>query len=144
MLKQLLNVRYSSARHRHCHRHHPFALPFSKEKPSGRGCVQFYFLVLESFRLCSIGTNPFNQNRFWLIWLKLPMKLDLRFEDEDDYEYEIFSIPSCARAWASVILAGKRDSCRHSATWYSKNRSWRREQVIKCEKFLSFFDRERA
>ena len=31
------------------------------------------------------------------------MELDFRFEDEDDYEYEIFSIPSRARAWASVI-----------------------------------------
>ena len=50
------------------------------------------------------------------------MELDLRFEDEYDYEYEIFSIPSRARVWASVILAGKRDSRRHSTTWYSKNR----------------------
>ena len=31
------------------------------------------------------------------------MELDFRFEDEDDYEYEIFSIPSRARVWASVI-----------------------------------------
>ena len=37
-----------------------------------------------------------------------------RFWDEDDYEYEIFSILSSARAWASVILAGKRDSSRYS------------------------------
>ena len=37
------------------------------------------------------------------------MELDFRFDDEDDYEYENFSIPSRARAWASVILAGKRD-----------------------------------
>ena len=37
-----------------------------------------------------------------------------RFEDKDDYE--IFSILNIARAWA-----GKRDSCRHSATGLSKN-----------------------
>ena len=36
------------------------------------------------------------------------------FLDECDYEYEIFSKPSSARAWTSVILAGKRDSHRHS------------------------------
>ena len=36
------------------------------------------------------------------------MELDFRFEDEDDYEYEIFSIPSRARAWASVIKDFKK------------------------------------
>ena len=44
-----------------------------------------------------------------------------RFWDEDDYEYEIFSILSIARAWTSVILAGKRDSRRHSTTSFSEN-----------------------
>ena len=29
-----------------------------------------------------------------------------RFWDEEDCEYEIFSKPSTARAWTSVILAG--------------------------------------
>ena len=38
-----------------------------------------------------------------------------RFKDE----YEIFSIPSRARSRASVILAGKRDSRRHSTTSFS-------------------------
>ena len=33
-----------------------------------------------------------------------------RFEDVDHNEYEIFSILSIARAWTSVILAGKQDS----------------------------------
>ena len=41
--------------------------------------------------------------------------------DETDYEYEIFSILSSARAWNSIILAGKRDSRRHSTTNFSKN-----------------------
>ena len=36
-----------------------------------------------------------------------------RFYDENDYEYEIFAIVSSARAWGSVILAGKRGSRRH-------------------------------
>ena len=46
-----------------------------------------------------------------------------RFWDEDDYEYEIFSGAglSSACAWASVILAGKRDSRRHSITSFSEN-----------------------
>ena len=44
-----------------------------------------------------------------------------RFEDEDNYGYEIFSILSSARAWTSVILAGKRDSRRHTTTSISEN-----------------------
>ena len=32
----------------------------------------------------------------------------LRFQDENDYEYEIFSVLSNARALTSVILAGKK------------------------------------
>ena len=48
------------------------------------------------------------------------------FRFEDDYEYEIFSVLSSAHAWASVILAGKRDSRRHSTT------NLRGKQVIKC------------
>ena len=44
-----------------------------------------------------------------------------RFWDEDDYEYEIFPILSSARAWTSVILAGKRDSSRRSTTSISEN-----------------------
>ena len=45
----------------------------------------------------------------------------LRFEDKDDYEYKIFSKLSIAHAWASVILAGKQDSCCHSTKGFSKN-----------------------
>ena len=44
-----------------------------------------------------------------------------RFEDENEYEKEIFLILSVARAWASVILAGKRDSRRHSSSSISEN-----------------------
>ena len=43
------------------------------------------------------------------------------FRFEDDYEYEIFSILSSTRAWASVILAGKRDNLCHSTTGFSEN-----------------------
>ena len=43
------------------------------------------------------------------------------FWDEDDYKYEIFSMLSIAHAWTSVILAGKRDSRRHSTTSFSEN-----------------------
>ena len=43
-----------------------------------------------------------------------------RFQDENDYEYEIFSIASSARAWGSDILAGKHGSRRHSTTSFSQ------------------------
>ena len=53
-----------------------------------------------------------------------PLDSDLlesfRFEDEEDYEYEIFSIQSIAHKWTSVILARKRDSCDHSTTSFSE------------------------
>ena len=44
-----------------------------------------------------------------------------RFEDDNDYEYDIFSVLSSARAEASVILAGKSDSLRHYATGFSES-----------------------
>ena len=44
-----------------------------------------------------------------------------RFSDEYYYEYEILSILSRARAWASIILAGKCGSRRHSATSFIEN-----------------------
>ena len=53
------------------------------------------------------------------IWI-LVKKRTLRFFDEDDYEYKIFSILSIGQAWTSVILAGKRDSRRHSTTSFSE------------------------
>ena len=43
-----------------------------------------------------------------------------RFWEEYDYEYEIFSMVSSARAWAGVIWAGKRGSRRHSTTRFSE------------------------
>ena len=44
-----------------------------------------------------------------------------RFWEEYDYEYEIFSMVSSARAWAGVIWAGKRGSRRHSTTSFSES-----------------------
>ena len=41
--------------------------------------------------------------------------------DQDEYDYEIFPILIVTHAWASVILAGKRDSRRHSTTTFSEN-----------------------
>ena len=41
--------------------------------------------------------------------------------NEEAYKNWIFSILSGARAWTRVILAGKRDSRRHSATRFSEN-----------------------
>ena len=54
------------------------------------------------------------------IWI-LVKKRTLRFFDEDNHEYEIFSILSIAQAWTSIILAGKRDNCRHSTMGFSEN-----------------------
>ena len=36
-----------------------------------------------------------------------------RFWDEHDYEYDMFSIPSRACAWTSVILAGNMSAFYH-------------------------------
>ena len=61
-------------------------------------------------------------------------------ETRNDYQYSIFSVLSIAHAWASVILAGKRGSRRHSATCFSEN-------VVVAEtgyQVLSFCYRERA
>ena len=41
------------------------------------------------------------------------------FEDENDYEYEIFATLGIARAWARITLAGKKR--RHSTTSFSVN-----------------------
>ena len=50
------------------------------------------------------------------------MKIEsFRSWDKDDYEYEMFSVLSSARAWTNVILAGKRGSPRHSTTSISEN-----------------------
>ena len=44
-----------------------------------------------------------------------------RFQDEYDSEYEIFLEINSARAWTSVILAGKQGSRRHSTMSFSEN-----------------------
>ena len=65
-----------------------------------------------------------------------------RFQDEDDYKSEIFSILSSARARTNVVLAGKCCSRRQS-TSFSEN-------VVVAEtsyqmlEILSLSDRERA
>ena len=65
------------------------------------------------------------------------------FRFEDDFEYEIFSILSIARAGTSVILAGKLDSRRHSTTGYSENVAVAGTSYQMLE-VLSFCYRERA
>ena len=63
-------------------------------------------------KLCSPFTGP-NLNNFELHGYCLDILESFTFWDEDDYEYEIFSVLSSARAWTNVILAGKRESCRY-------------------------------
>ena len=65
-----------------------------------------------------------------------------RLEDDNDYEYEIFSILSIARTWTG-ILAGKRDSRRHSTTGFSVNAEVEEKSYLALEVLL-FCDRERA
>ena len=65
--------------------------------------------------------NTHEQSRANFKSLKAFILESFRFEDENDYEYEIFSILSIARAWTSLILAGKPDSHRHRTTSLSVN-----------------------
>ena len=44
-----------------------------------------------------------------------------RFQDEDNYEYEIFLILSSACVWTNVILMGKHDSRRNSTASFREN-----------------------
>ena len=62
------------------------------------------------------------------------------FSDEDDYEYEIFSILSIERMRTNIILVGKCDSHRHSTMGFSKN------VVVTGTSYqvLSFWERDRA
>ena len=66
-----------------------------------------------------------------------------RFYDENDYEYEIFSMLSTACAWGSVILAGKRGSRRHATTRFNKSvvAAGTSYQMLEV---LAFWNRERA
>ena len=64
-------------------------------------------------------------------------------EENNNYEYKIFSILSIAGAWTGAILAGKHDSHGHSGTKFRMN-------VVVVEmsyqmlEVLSFCDLERA
>ena len=66
-----------------------------------------------------------------------------RFYDENDYEYEIFSIVISAHAYRSVTLAGKRGSRRHSTTSFSEGvvAAGTSYQMLEV---LAFCNRERA
>ena len=66
-----------------------------------------------------------------------------RFWDEDDYEHRVFLLLSSALVWASVSLAGKRNSRRHSNTSFSENVvvAGKSYQILEV---WSFCDRERV
>ena len=68
---------------------------------------------------------------------------DQRFEDEDDYENEIFPILSSAHARTNVILAGKFGSRRQSTTSFSEKVVVAKTSYQMLE-ILSFSGRERA
>ena len=95
--------------------------------------VVYCFLYLLKYRALGCVSSLKSQIALKIrIWI-LVKKHTLRFFDEDDYEYEIFSILSVAQAWTSVILAGKRDNGRHSTTSFSEEVvvAGRSYQVIK-------------
>ena len=55
------------------------------------------------------------------VWILLLSEVTSFENKRGVYEYEISSVLSSARAWPSVILAGKRDSRRHSSMSFSEN-----------------------
>ena len=82
--------------------------------------------------------------RFLLVRMMYTLET-FRYWDEYDNECEIFPILSIARAWTSVILAGKRGSRRHSTASFSENvevakTSYQNEML----EVLSFCDRNRV
>ena len=84
---------------------------------SGQPCLHHLYVLRTAF-----SWQPLSSFSLWIIRLPQPspaLMESFRFEDED--EYEIFSILSSVRAWASVILAGKRDSRRHSTNGFREN-----------------------
>ena len=69
-----------------------------------------------------------------------------RFWDEDDFEYEIFSILSTAHEpWTSVILVAKRDSRRNSTKGFKSRSGVNRSSnvksfiILRSEEGLTFF-----
>ena len=57
---------------------------------------------------------------------------------EDDFEDGIFTMLNSTRGWTSVILAGKRDSRRHSTTSFSENVVMAETNYQMLEEVLSF------
>ena len=88
-------------------------------------------LLLSSFHLNDYFTISSTDSKFMTtLPCTLPCSLVLTVsvrEDEDDYEYEIFSVLSSVRALTSVILAGKRNSRCHSAMSFSENSEFTQE-----------------
>ena len=83
-------------------------------------CRLLFFLYLLKYRALGCVSSLKSENRLKIrIWI-VARKRTHRLFDEDDYEYKIFSILSIAQAWTSVILAGKRDSRRHTTTSFSE------------------------
>ena len=82
--------------------------------------------VINHKRILALEKNQFVEiEQNWLVQkfgLRRPQRFDaIQAQPPFYYEDEIFSILSTARAWGSVILAGKRDSRRHSTTGFSEN-----------------------
>ena len=56
-----------------------------------------------------------------VVWMTSTNKETFRFSDETTTSTRLNTRLSSARRWTSVILAGKRDSRRHSTTSFSEN-----------------------
>ena len=104
-------------------------------------CCNFCPLPRIAFLICPLS---FSISYVVNLWKSFVQSLEsFRFLDENDYEYEIFSMLSSARAWGSVILVGKRGSRRHSTTSFNESvvAAGTSYQMLEV---LAFWNRERA
>ena len=84
----------------------------------------------------------YKKRNLWYFTTTYNAIASFRFWDENDYEYEIFSMLSIAHAWTSVILAGKRDSRCHSPTSFSENVIVAGTKLSNLRKFIILLSRE--
>ena len=72
-----------------------------------------------------------------LLGMSRPVLTEIfEFQDEDDYECAIFLVLSSARVWSSIILAGKRDSRRHSNMGFLRVSINTDIRAVRLEKFV--------
>ena len=95
----------------------------------------------------SNSTIGFGSIKFWLLLkcstIGIPRIASFRLYDENDYEYEIFSIVRSARAWERHFGGKTWLRGRHSTTSFSENVVVA-ETSFQMLEVLAFCDRERS